>query len=113
MIYLQGESLTGVVIYDDHLTSDQATLRGVTDWTAVDLTDEAEGDELLASRLAGVRARRNELLTACDWTQMLDVPLDPARLGRWQEYRQRLRDLPATVTKGNMWAVPWPERPEE
>lgn len=112
MIYLHGEPLSGVVIYDDHLTSDQATLRGVTDWAAVDLTDEAGGDELLASRLAGVRARRNELLAACDWTQMIDVALNPAEIAAWQEYRQQLRDLPVAVTQDNMWAVPWPAAPE-
>lgn len=38
-----------------------------------------------------VRAKRNQLLTASDWTQIADAPVDKAA---WATYRQALRDLP-------------------
>lgn len=44
-----------------------------------------------ASRAAKVRAERDRLLSACDWTQLADAPVDSAA---WATYRQALRDLP-------------------
>ena len=45
----------------------------------------------LASRAANVRAERDRRLSACDWTQVLDAPVDRTV---WATYRQALRDLP-------------------
>jgi hypothetical protein len=45
----------------------------------------------VASKSAQVRAQRDRLLTASDWTQVADAPVDKAA---WAEYRQALRDLP-------------------
>ena len=42
-----------------------------------------------------MRQKRNALLSACDWTQVPDAPVDRAA---WAEYRQALRDLPANTT---------------
>ena len=40
---------------------------------------------------ANMRATRNQLLAASDWTQVTDAPVDAAA---WATYRQALRDLP-------------------
>lgn len=40
---------------------------------------------------AAVRAERDALLAACDWTQVADAPVD-AQV--WADYRQALRDVP-------------------
>lgn len=52
---------------------------------------------------AEVRARRNALLAACDWTQLTDMA-DPQRV-RWQPYRQALRDITNQDDPSN---INWP-----
>lgn len=37
-----------------------------------------------------VRKQRNDLLAACDWTQVADAPVDK---DAWAKYRQALRDI--------------------
>lgn len=59
--------------------------------------------EALASQ---VRAQRDELLTASDWTQVADAPVDQAA---WASYRQALRDIPQQ--EGFPENVIWPEQP--
>lgn len=56
---------------------------------------------------AAVRAARNRLLAACDWTQMPDSPVGTAAV--WVTYRQLLRDL--TSQDGFPFAVEWPTPP--
>lgn len=56
---------------------------------------------------AQVRAQRNALLSASDWTQMVDVPVDKTV---WATYRQALRDVPSQ--QGFPWDVQWPTQPE-
>lgn len=41
-----------------------------------------------------LRSERNRRLSACDWTQTADAPVDRAA---WAAYRQALRDLPANT----------------
>lgn len=43
------------------------------------------------------RARRNAELTASDWTQLKDSPLDGALKAAWVDWRQELRNIPQTV----------------
>ena len=54
-----------------------------------------------------LRTRRNQLLSASDWTQLPDarVPKDA-----WAEYRQELRDLPETTQDPT--SVEWPAAPQ-
>jgi len=59
---------------------------------------EAKADE--------VRAQRNNRLSRCDWTQILDAPVDRAA---WATYRQALRDL--TSQEGFPFNVVWPQEP--
>lgn len=82
---------------------------GITDWYRHSLRDDSNGAEITAAVLAGLRKRRDELLTACDWTQIPDVPLSAEQRTAWQVYRQVLRDLPEMtqlVPGGIIWPVP-------
>jgi hypothetical protein len=54
-----------------------------------------------------VRAERNKLLAACDWTQLPDVSVDAAA---WATYRQALRDV---TGQANPFAIVWPEGPSQ
>ncbi len=54
-----------------------------------------------------VRSARNALLSACDWTQMTDVPA--ATRAVWQPYRQALRDI--TRQTGFPVDIHWPKAP--
>jgi hypothetical protein len=62
--------------------------------------------ERLQDKEAEVRQQRNELLSACDWTQLPDSPADHEA---WAAYRQELRDV--TSQEGFPWNVVWPEMP--
>jgi len=44
-----------------------------------------------------MRRQRDALLVASDWSQLPDAPVDRQA---WAEYRQALRDFPATWTAG-------------
>lgn len=44
-----------------------------------------------------IRAERDRLLLACDWTQVPDAPLNEAEREAWRAYRQTLRDMPETT----------------
>lgn len=74
-------------------------------WTVIDKTPEqiAKYD---ADSAEEVRASRNEKLSACDWTQVADAPVDKAA---WATYRQALRDIPAQAGFPN--TVDWPTQP--
>ena len=60
----------------------------------------------LDSLAASIRTQRNQLLTASDWTQVPDAPVDQAA---WAVYRQALRDI--TTQEGFPEAVTWPVKP--
>jgi hypothetical protein len=60
-----------------------------------------------AQAAADVRARRDALLAASDWTQGRDV--SDAVAARWQPYRQALRDV--TAQEGFPLEVAWPTPP--
>jgi hypothetical protein len=53
-----------------------------------------------------VREKRNKLLSASDWTQVIDAPVDQAA---WATYRQALRDISAQA--GFPATVDWPVQP--
>lgn len=57
---------------------------------------------------ADVRRRRNALLTACDWTQLSDASLSPAKKTAWIFYRQALRDL---TKQTDLMNLVWPKSP--
>jgi hypothetical protein len=59
-----------------------------------------------AAQAAAVRSDRNTRLSASDWTQVADAPVDKAA---WATYRQALRDITAQV--GFPWTIDWPAQP--
>jgi hypothetical protein len=61
------------------------------------------------SAMAQLRATRNTLLTACDWTQIPDCTIP--NKAEWATYRQALRDFPATVSDARV-AVEFPHNPD-
>lgn len=74
-------------------------------WSVRDATHDEWSAKLLVQR-AGMRAERDALLAASDWTQVADSPVDKTV---WAVYRQALRDI--TTQQGFPFAVLWPELP--
>lgn len=73
-------------------------------WQAVPLSaQEAAG--ALAAQWEAVRAERDALLAASDWTQLPDAPVDAAA---WAVYRQALRDV---TQQADPFAIVWPVAP--
>ena len=72
----------------------------VEQWVLVDYSaDEIE------QQWAGIRADRNASLSACDWTQLPDAPVDAAA---WTTYRQALRDI---TMQADPFNIQWPTKP--
>ena len=76
-------------------------------WEDFDDEAHAENDRLLRGEES--RAERGHRLTACDWTQVADVPLSDEQREQWRAYRQALRDV--TDQPGFPDAIVWPESP--
>lgn len=71
-----------------------------------------EQEEKLNIILGGwdlIRGKRNQLLSACDWTQLPDTVMSFTQTQAWSEYRQALRDLPQTYA--NPLDTIWPQEP--
>ena len=73
----------------------------VTDASAEEVEQRTEG------QADAIRSERNAKLSATDWTQVADAPVDKEA---WAAYRQALRDVPDQ--SGFPWAVEWPVQPE-
>lgn len=96
------------IVGDEPSHTDRERIAGpqyVFDGTQVNrvFTVEAIPDEEKAGQ---VRAERNDKLTASDWTQVADAPVDKAV---WATYRQALRDV--TAQEGFPWTITWPDAP--
>jgi len=77
-------------------------------WTQNYIVSDLSADESAAKVGAQwnvIRAERNRLLVASDWTQLPDAPVDAAA---WATYRQALRDV---TDQANPFAIVWPESP--
>lgn len=81
--------------------------RWVETWSLVD-ADAEDVAERIAARWSEVRAERNALLAACDWTQLADAPLSTEQRAAWQVYRQALRDI---TGQPDPFDLDWPETP--
>lgn len=69
--------------------------------------DAADGRERQMTQL---RAARDARLSASDWTQGIDAPLDHKQVAAWGRYRQDLRDWPKSVEDPHN-PPPWPDPP--
>ena len=70
--------------------------------------DTAKDARLLADKWANIRRFRDKDLQSSDWTILDDSPLDNASKIKWQEYRQKLRDVPTQSDPDN---ISWPSKP--
>jgi hypothetical protein len=62
--------------------------------------------------IAGLRQRRNSLLSSTDWTVLSDSPLSETEKTAWLEYRQDLRDITEGLnTEAKVKAVVFPVKP--
>jgi hypothetical protein len=89
------EGLTWVDVADDTTTQDTYENGAVVKYAAPALT------------WSDIRATRNNLLAASDWRAMSDVPV---MSNEWRDYRQALRDIPATYSSPS--DVVWPVEPD-
>ena len=74
-------------------------------WVVTTLTTDQQA-ALTTNEAVKIRQQRNAKLTACDWTQIADAPVDKTA---WSTYRQSLRDLPKE--SGFPWTITWPTQP--
>lgn len=68
---------------------------------------DPEPEITLEDKAKLARLDRDELLKACDWTQLPDIPEATHLL--WQPYRQALRDI--TLQPGFPETIDWPVAP--
>ena len=64
------------------------------EWVYLVTVENKTAEEIAAdtqSKASQVRANRNALLSACDWTQLPDVSIP--KKTEWATYRQALRDI--------------------
>ncbi|EOF7921633.1 hypothetical protein BH586_03240 [Pseudomonas aeruginosa] len=66
-------------------------------------------EQIKSMQWASVRAQRDQLLRATDYTQTADSPLSETQRAEVAIYRQALRDIPQDGP--DPFAVAWPERP--
>ena len=60
-----------------------------------------------------IRNIRSDMLSASDWTQIIDCPLSNAKKAEWATYRQALRDLPSShESTTNINDVVFPTQPD-
>jgi hypothetical protein len=76
---------------------------GLHEWNGSQWVELPPSAEALAT---AARSKRNSLLTASDWTQVADAPVDQVA---WATYRQELRDL--TTQAGFPETIDWPAVP--
>ena len=89
----------GQVVERDEKPTDQGDGTYVWGWTVK--------DKPVAQLAEEARDKRNTLLTASDWTQVADAPVDQTA---WATYRQALRDITDQV--GFPETIDWPVAPE-
>jgi len=75
----------------------------VADLTAEEIQSAKDG------AMSQIRNQRNDLLKACDWTQIADCTI--TNKAAWTTYRQVLRDLPSTITGDPRTFNDWPHNP--
>jgi hypothetical protein len=96
--------------FDSGLTNIDDKLFKFVNNQVVEMTKESIDDmykELkFNSQVKTARMQRDNLLAACDWTQVEDVALSSELKQSWATYRQALRDLPSTVDENGDFTLP-------
>ena len=65
-------------------------------WTGTDWIDPRNAARRASDEAAAIRGERDRLLATSDWTQLPDAPLTAKQRHAWRDYRQALRDAPAS-----------------
>jgi len=94
----------------EQLTQSSPYIEG--DWVYVVRVVALSDEQLQSAKdsaMANIKSTRNQLLSACDWTQMPDV--DFTKKTEWATYRQTLRDLPSTIIDPRTFKD-WPHNPD-
>lgn len=77
---------------------------------------EKTPEDLFNIAISELRVKRDQLLTECDWTQLVDVQSKYSTQWKtnWSMYRQELRDLPNRCISGeiNIYSFEWPVKPQ-
>ena len=103
-LYKEHDALTQKLIASEpYIDGDWVSLVSVVAMT------EEEIASAKTSAMGQIRATRDRLLTASDWTQLPDVSF--AKKSEWTTYRQTLRDLPSTITTDPRIWNDWPNDP--
>ena len=76
-----------------------------TKYSVVEMSNESKA-AVDAAHTQAMRDNRNQALSASDWTQLADAPVDKVA---WATYRQSLRDI--TLQTGFPWTIDWPVAP--
>ena len=78
-------------------------------YTSFIVTDVDDNTKAIidSEQSAKIRVARDAKLTACDWTQTLDSPIN--NKSAWATYRQELREI--TKQSGFPWTITWPTDP--
>jgi hypothetical protein len=71
--------------------------------------DTAKNKRILDDKWENIRRYRNEDLASSDWTILDDSPLENAKKIEWQNYRQKLRDVPKDNDDPDN--IDWPVKP--
>lgn len=71
----------------------------------------ADRQKTISEMALDVRAERDRRLYDCDWTQLVDSPLEMNVQAEWKLYRQALRDI--TKQKTFPQTVTWPVKPSQ
>jgi hypothetical protein len=98
----------------DRLTQKLVSCSAYDDGEFVSIVQVADmsAEEIQAAKnsaMAQLRATRNALLLACDWTQIADCTIP--KKTEWATYRQTLRDFPSTVSDARV-SIDWPHNPD-
>ena len=98
----------------DRLTQKLVSCSAYDDGEFVSVVQVADmsAEEIQAAKdsaMAQLRATRNALLLACDWTQIADCTIP--KKAEWATYRQTLRDLPSTIAEPRTF-TDWPHNPD-
>ena len=80
----------------------------VVNGSAKTVTDGTKNPVVVQEEWVVVRAERDRLLTASDYSQLDDTP-DSDKKSAWATYRQKLRDLPSTIEDPSN--PTWPSKP--
>jgi hypothetical protein len=86
-------------------TAIQQSSKWVEKWVETPATAEQITERTTACA-NDARQKRNQLLAACDWTQLPDAPVEKEG---WAAYRSDLRNV--TRQAGFPWEISWPEAP--